>query len=215
MLQAETRLRRYKSARERAYELLKRSLLTCELAPGSTWSESELMARVDIGRTPLREAVQQLAQEGLLTVLPRRGILISDISFAQLQQMFELRLELEGFCVNLAAQRITADEVVEARRILAQTYTGDLDQHFGLDRQFHGLVYIAARNSFLEGMLRGLYDWSVRVLYLSKARQESLDEVRCDHEALLNALAAHDGAAAAEAIRQHVSKFREQVRAAL
>jgi len=214
-MQVETRLRQYKSARERAYEQLKRSLLICELAPGSTWSESELMVHAGIGRTPLREAVQQLAQEGLLAVLPRRGILISDISFAQLQQMFELRMELEGFCGNLAAHRISADEVIEARRILAQTYSGDLDQHFGLDRQFHGLVYTAARNSFLEGMLRRLYDWSVRVLYLSKARQESLDEVRCDHEALLNALAAHDGAAAAEAIRQHVSKFREQVRAAL
>jgi len=214
-MQVATRLSRYKSARERAYEQLKRSLLTCALAPGSTWSESELMAHVSIGRTPLREAVQQLAQEGLLTVLPRRGILISDISFAQLQQLFELRLELEGFCATLAAQRITAEEVVEARRILAQSYSGDLDQHFGLDRRFHGLVYAAARNGFLEGMLRRLYDWSVRVLYLSKAHQESQEEVRGGHEVLLDALAAHDQSAAAGAIREHVSKFRDRVRAAL
>lgn len=210
-----TRLRRYKSARERAYDGFKRALLTCELAPGSSWSESELMARIGIGRTPLREATQQLAHEGLLTVLPRRGILIADISFAQLQQMFELRMELEGFCARLAAQRVTADELAAGRRLLLQDYSGDLDQHFGLDRRFHALVYAAARNGFLEGTLHRLYDWSVRVLYCSGSRQESLPEVRRDHEGLLDALEARDGARAAEVIQQHVAKFREQVRASL
>lgn len=212
---AEARLRQYRSARERAYDQFKRALLTCELTPGSSWSESELMARIGIGRTPLREATQQLAHEGLLTVLPRRGILISDISFSQLQQMFELRMELEGFCAGLAAQRMSAEEIAAARQLLQRDYSGDLDQHFGLDRQFHALVYAAARNSFLEGMLHRLYDWSVRVLYCSKSHQASLPEVRNDHEAFLDALEARDGTRASDLIQQHVAKFRQRVRAAL
>lgn len=211
-------LQRRKTAREQMYDRLKRAILTCELAPGSSWSESELIARYGTGRTPIHEALQQLAQEGLLTILPRRGILISDISFSHLQQMFELRLELEQFCVRLAAQRITPAEIEEGRRILAAPYDGRdgmLDHHLGLDRQFHALTYAAARNTFLESMLRRLYDWSLRVLYHSKSRMESLAEVQSEHQNLLDALAAGDEERAAAVIHHHVHKFRESVRAAL
>ncbi|MEE8391378.1 MAG: GntR family transcriptional regulator, partial [Anaerolineae bacterium] len=96
---------------EKAYRLIKEKIITLELSPSKVISEQSLMEDLGLGRTPIREALLQLAKEDLVTVVPRRGMFVADISITDLQKISEVRIVLEGFCARLAAQRITKDQI--------------------------------------------------------------------------------------------------------
>ena len=90
---------------DKAYYLIRQRIITLELPPMSPIDEQALMEELQLGRTPIREALQRLAAENLVSIVPRRGMFVADISLTDLQQVFELRMMLEGFCARLAAQR--------------------------------------------------------------------------------------------------------------
>jgi DNA-binding GntR family transcriptional regulator len=96
---------------DKAYHLIRLKIITLELAPLSAIDEQALMEDLQLGRTPIREALQRLAAEGLVNSAPRRGMFVADISLTDLQKIFELRVILEGFCARLAAQRVTRDQL--------------------------------------------------------------------------------------------------------
>ena len=89
---------------DKAYQLIRHKIITLELSPLSAIDEQALMEDLQLGRTPIREALQRLAAEDLVLLAPRRGMFVSDISITDLQKVFELRLMLESFCARLAAK---------------------------------------------------------------------------------------------------------------
>lgn len=92
------------SQSEVAYRILKEKIVNLELPPASLLNEAELMAELDLGRTPIREALQRLALENLVVILPRRGTIVADLNLSDLQKIFEVRLELEVYAARLAAE---------------------------------------------------------------------------------------------------------------
>src|SRR5918992_3698326 len=93
---------------ERAYAALRERIVTLRLPPGTVLREDELMAELDIGRTPLREAVKRLALEGFVAVQPRRGTYVTEVDAAGIVHITEVRAELEGYAAELAARRMDA-----------------------------------------------------------------------------------------------------------
>ncbi|SNB75742.1 transcriptional regulator, GntR family [Arboricoccus pini] len=137
---------------DRAYRILEELITTLELPPGTTLTEQALGRRLEIGRTPIREAVQRLVRDGLLLVIPRRGILVSDIKIETQLQLLETRRVVEGLIARLAASRANAEErraFTEIATRMREAAAANDDRGFmRLDRRFNQLLADTARNEF-------------------------------------------------------------------
>jgi DNA-binding GntR family transcriptional regulator len=145
------------SLTDRAYLDLEEMIVTLKLPPGTAVSESELSQRLRIGRTPIREALQRLARERLIVILPRRGILVSEINVKSQLRLLEVRREVERLIARSAARRATAAER-ERFRALARMFEksakiNDDVTFMRTDREFNVLCATAARNEFAAGAM--------------------------------------------------------------
>ena len=163
-----------------AYRLLKDKIIRLELPPAAVIDETALMAELELGRTPIREALQRLALESLVVILPRRGTIVADLNMSDLQKIFEIRVDLELLSVRLAAQRATPAQIAameglfgDAEALLQQ---GDNFQLIQLDHEAHRLLAQAAHNEFLEETLDRLYNHVLRLWYVSLHRFQRLRE---------------------------------------
>ena len=148
---------------DRAYRLVEELIVTLALPPETILSEQSLAARLEIGRTPIREALQRLARDGLVVILPRRGILVSQINLKTQMRLLEVRRELERLMAKGAAERATPEETAMfgtiARDMRRASDQSDDMTFMRLDRQFNELVSQAARNEFASramGLMHGL-----------------------------------------------------------
>jgi DNA-binding GntR family transcriptional regulator len=148
---------------DRAYRLVEELIVTLALPPETILSEQSLAARIGIGRTPIREALQRLARDGLVVILPRRGILVSQINLKTQMRLLEVRRELERLMARGAAERATREETASfatiAREMRRAASENDDMTFMRLDRQFNELVSQAARNEFASramGLMHGL-----------------------------------------------------------
>ena len=205
---------------EKAYRLLKEKVVTLELPPSAVIDESALMQELDLGRTPIREALQRLDSEGLVNIVPRRGTFVNDISITDLQKIFELRIALEGFAARLAAQRVTEDQIEEMESVLRNLESasdGDPNHRdlMDIDGSFHRLLYAAADNEFLSETLDRLYDLSLRLWHLVLNRLEGVRYSIEQHHRVIDALRDGDGAEAEVLMQQHIAEFQQKIKAVL
>src|SRR5213079_3018247 len=105
---------------DNAYLTLREAIITAELPPGTVLREEDLMERVETGRTPVREAIQQLIRDGFVTVMPRRGTFVSAIHITDLAAIYEVRIHLESWEARLAAERLTPQERTTAQSLIAE-----------------------------------------------------------------------------------------------
>lgn len=190
---------------EQAYQLLKRSLLALEFAPGALLSEQNLMERFQVGRTPLREAIQRLAAEGLVTTAPRRGTFVTSISADDVQAVYEMRCKLDAFAAELAAVRATDREIADMERMLREVDTASTVDAALFDQRIHDLIARAAHNIYLHETLNRLYALSVRLFNLRHYQRESLKEMRAELGAVVEAIKSRNPEEAAKAALYHVT----------
>ena len=203
---------------DKAQRSIRQKIITLELPPLSAIDEQALMDDLGVGRTPIREALQRLAEEGLVIAIPRRGMFVADISVTDLQKIFELRLVLEGFCARLAAQRATDQQLAQMEAVtehLDDLPNGEPDALMEMDAQFHELLYQAADNEFLAQTLRRLHALSFRLWYLVLNRLGDVRGAMAQHGWVADALKAKDGARAEALMQQHVSDFQQRIKAVL
>jgi DNA-binding GntR family transcriptional regulator len=200
---------------DRAYHRIKERIITVEMPPGSVIREAQLMEELGLGRTPIREALKQLQSENLVVVAPRRGIFVTDIAITDLQQIYEVRVELESLCARLAAERITPDQLGETRQLVLEYQSAELNDKrsvLSIDRRFHQLLAESAGNRFLEDEVGRFYNLSLRIWYLAlnHIRPEDIDVDA--HMRLQDAIEAHDGDAAERRMREHIKHFHDTIR---
>lgn len=203
---------------EKAYYLIKDKIITLDLPPSSVIDEHALMEELDLGRTPIREALQRLDSEGLVNVVPRRGTFVAEISITDLQKIFELRIVLEGFAARLAAERITEKQVAKMETVLRdleQVPDGNVKALMEIDRRFHAVVYQASDNEFLADILSRFYDLSLRLWFLVLNRLGDVHHAIEQHRGVAEALEAGEEARAEKLVRQHVIEFQQRIRAVL
>jgi len=202
---------------ERAYHDLRARIVRLEFAPGDVLKENDLQELLGVGRTPIREALQRLAREHFVTVIPRRGMYVSGIELEELSLLFETRTVLEPYAARLAATRGTDDDWVSMAETLDQTHQPGLEapELLELDRRCHEIMWSAAGNRFLVDTLDMLYAQSDRLWHLYLSDVSDMDHAVEQHTAILEALRSGDGDAAAEQVDAHVRAFDQQVRAAV
>ncbi len=208
--------RRTISLSQDAYEAIKYRIISLQLAPGSVIDEAALRADLELGRTPIREALQRLSMEKLVTIIPRRGTFVTDIRITDLQRLFEARLCLETFAVRLACQRGTSKHWTEMEKALAGLPEAEDGANnavlIAIDEACHDIIYDASDNTFLQDTLIALYALSLRLWYFSLAQVGGMRTAILEHERILVALQARDADLAAQLMEQHIQTFQYEIR---
>jgi len=208
-----------RSLADQAYYRIRELIVSLELAPGSLISERELMERLGVGRTPVREALRDLARESLVEVYPRRGMFVSRVDVGDLAGLSEVRAVIESHAARLAAERATkADR--EAIAELLDELNAVEDEHgertlIDLDQRIHRHVYRCTHNPFLEATLNEYYVLTLRIWFLALDRVVRLEDAVGEHRELLEAIRDRDPARAEEAMRRHVDGFEQAMRRVL
>ena len=191
------------SLTDRAYAEIEELIVTLRLAPGAPLSEAELSARLGIGRTPIREALQRLARERLVAIYPRRGVIVTEINVASQLRLLETRRELERLIARSAARRATDDERVRFRALAvafeAAAKANDDVSFMRIDRDFNVLCSSAAHNEFAAGAMSLLHSLSRRFWYLHYKHAADMPLTAKLHADIARAIAAGDGDRAAKA----------------
>lgn len=208
--------RAHASLTEKAYRILMERIVALELAPGSVLTENRLMQELRIGRTPIREAIQRLIAEGLVTHLHHRGMLVAEIRAAEVQEIYEFRAEIEGLAARLAAGRMSAIAIEELGRIHGDMERSmadmDIETFVARDRQFHQLLAQGAQNRYLEQVMSRIYNLHLRLWYFLFKKQGGLRETVHQHQEVIEALIRRDGPAAETAMRAYVMRLAGQIR---
>ena len=197
-----------------AYQAIKEQIVSLQLPPASLVDEARLAEELGLGLTPVRQALRRLALENLVVILPRRGTIVADLNFSDLQKIFEMRIDLEALAADLAAQRATADQLNAIECLLSTTEAllaaGDNRQLIELDRALHTLIARAAHNEFLEQTLDWLYGHVLRLWNISLHHMNILRTPMDEHQAIFDAIRTREGAQAATLMRAHVRRFQEE-----
>ena len=188
---------------DRAYETLEELIVTLRLAPGEVISETALSDRLDIGRTPVREALQRLAREGLVKILPRKGILVTEINPRSQLLLLEVRRELERLLARTGAVRATRDERVKFREIAEGMRRAERENDelgfMRLDDALNKLTATAAHNEYANRAIGLTHGLSRRFWYMHYKQAADLSLAARLHADLADAIAAADPEAAATA----------------
>ena len=196
------------SKSDQAYQILEELIVTMELEPGSVVSESGLVEKLRLGRTPVREALQRLATENLVEVMPRRGIRITEINIKQQLRLLEARREVEGLIVRLStvrsnhAVRLQFGDLAVA--MLSAADNDDYSDFLALDREMNELLADASDNEFCANMLQQLHGLSRRFWHKHHLQLNDLKQVANLHAATAQAIADNDEGVAVAASAAHM-----------
>lgn len=201
-----------------AYRRLEEAIVTLSLRPGAVLTEAQLIELVGLGRTPVREALIQLAQHGMVAILPRKGILVADISAIDILAALEARAVLERLVVGEAAKKASPDERIAivdgAKVMLRAAEAGDLTGYMRLDKELDALVAQAARSPYAIRAVEPLQALIRRAWYHFE-RQDDLVPAARHHGGLAQAIASADSTAAVAASDALMAHLRNRLLATL
>jgi DNA-binding GntR family transcriptional regulator len=200
-----------------AYEQIEEAIITLRLAPGTSVSELQLSEMTGIGRTPIREAIQRLAREHLVVVLPQRGLLVPQIDVAKQLKLLETRREVERLICRSAARRASTEERAQFKRLAEEftraSRTGDDVSFIRADREFNELSLAAARNEFAEGAMRLMHGLSRRFWYFHYKQAADLPQMAKLHAAVAAAIFKADVEGAGKALDALLDNIEDFTRA--
>ncbi|MGO4403584.1 GntR family transcriptional regulator [Bosea sp. RAF48] len=203
------------SLADRVYEELRAAIVLGEIAQGSVFNESDLVSRFKVSTSPLREALSRLRQDGLVRVIPRRGYSVTELTLRDFHELIQMRLILECSAAELAAPRIADSHVETMRRLSSvELEVGNQASYRAFMRanqEFHEGIAQIADNSRLSRAIGQTMDEMQRLLFADLGAVEDGDEVRHDHDEIIDALARRDAAAARDAVARHVKVSRDRV----
>jgi DNA-binding GntR family transcriptional regulator len=192
-----------RSLAERAYTDIEERIVTLRLAPGLIITEAALSEQLGIGRTPIREALQRLARERLVRILPRRGVMVSEIDIKAQLRLLELRREVERLMARSAARRADGaqrQQFAEIATRMDKSAAGrDAVAFMRADREFNDLCVAAARNEFIVGAMDMMSSLSRRFWFLHYRQAADLPLTARLHAALARAICGGDEGSAATA----------------
>lgn len=191
---------RARTLTEMAFTRLRRAIIECEFRPGQRASETEFVHLSGIGKTPVRDAIARLVQEGLVWSIPHHGYQIAPITLKDVQDVFSMRVILEGTAAQLAAGHVDAARLKQLDKLGSAGGRGpddtDVDEHMRANREFHISIAEATGNSRLAEAIARFMDETERMFRLAILLRGDSSGARHHHRELVDALLAGDGAAA-------------------
>lgn len=194
---------------------LRAMLVEGRIAPGGKLNERELCEMLKVSRTPLREAIKLVAAEGLVDLLPNRGAIAVKLTESDVLHAFEVLAQLEGLSGELAAQRITTAELAEIKamhyEMLACFARKDLPGYYQRNAEIHAAINAAAKNPVLTKLYREVNARVQSLRFRTNQNQAKWKSAVKEHEHMLAALEAHDGARLRAVLVEHLLRKRDAV----
>ena len=205
---APIKLDSYQPLREVVCESLREAIRKGILKPGERIMEIQLAEELGVSRTPVREAIRKLELEGYVVMMPRRGTYVANMSIRDINEIFEIRTALESLSNGLAAEHITDEELEHLQRLLViiggYIKEGNMEKIVETDIEFHDLLYRAARNSRLVGIISNLREQLTRFRTLSMSYPGRLETTLEEHREIVEAIAEGDVKRAKKAAEHHM-----------
>lgn len=207
-----TGLEKRLSLADRAYERLRHDIVRCALPPGAEFTETELAERLEMSKTPVREALARLQFEGVVRAYPRRGYRIEPIRVSDINEIFDARIVLEAGAVGLAVQQISAAELDELDRLAAAStdrdYMVDFDHSQRINNAFHESIALASRNARLHRMVGQTITEFDRFFFLEAQSDAPYPPGHVSHADIVAIMRRGDVAAARGAMSTHINSMR-------
>lgn len=205
----------HRPLREIVYEELRNLILTGKIKPGTRMMEIELAEDMGVSRTPIREAIRKLEKEGLVVIEPRKGAYASEVSVKDIEDILEVRANLEGLAAYLAAERMTESE----KKILRQTSEkfmqavseGDMSEMIANDTKFHHMIVESCRNNHLIHMVEQLQELVLRFRYIYYKDFKRAEEMVPEHKRILDEIINGNGANARFEAFNHIDKLKDMI----
>lgn len=204
------------SLTDQAYATLEEMIVTLKLPPGAAVSETGLSEALGIGRTPIREAIQRLARERLVTIMPRRGIIVSEINIKSQLRLLEVRREVERLVVRSAARRALPEERERfaeiARTFEKSARSNDETTFIRTDREFNELCTKSARNEFAAGAMVLMHSLSRRFWFIHYKQAADMPATAKLHADIARAISKGEEVVAAEALDRLIDEIEKFTR---
>lgn len=205
------------TAKEQAYSRIRNTILSGTFPPGFQLKEEELSEFCGVSRTPVRQAIQRLASEGLVTVRENRRSYVTDLTEEEFEQAFDVASMLESYSAGLAADRISEDalqtlrELEERMEKLAEGSVREYRKFLELNMEFHNLIHQASGNRNLYEMIQRVPDIANTIL-LKTGDMKSMKDAQADHRNIIAALEMRDSDLAELQMKVHVESIRRSMR---
>ena len=207
--QLELNMDAYLPLRDVVFNTLREAILRGDLVAGERLMELQLAAKLGVSRTPIREAIRMLEQEGLAITIPRKGAIVAGMTEKDMQDVLEIREALEELSVQVACDKITDEEIAKLQKNMKNfehsLKSGDLKKMAQADVEFHDVIYQATDNPKLINMLNNLREqmYRYRVEYLKNPQNH--EQLLKEHEAIYKGIVEKDKDAVTNMIRRHIS----------
>lgn len=207
----------YLPLRDVVFNTLREAILKGELRPGERLMELQLASKLGVSRTPIREAIRMLEQEGLAVTIPRKGAEVARMTEKDMEDVLQVRDALDELASSIACRQITAQELEELRLTMREfeesMKTGDIKKIAEVDVRFHDIIYKATRNPKLENILSNLREqmYRYRIEYLKDAR--TYPTLIKEHTEIVEGLAKRDKDRVTAAMHKHVENQANTVKA--
>ncbi len=193
--------------RDKAYEFLRSKIVTCELMPGAVVDQNALMKEIGVSRTPIREAVNSLASEGLLVVMPRRGVIVAPISLSDVHQIYTVREMVEPVVARLATPLVEKDRMAKYYRIFTRE-KNDPDSIIRSDFEMHSYFVERTENAHLIRLMSCVLSQNMRIVVLGARIQDRLPASNKEHAIIIERMLDRDAAGAEEAMKVHIASAK-------
>lgn len=197
------------------YDILRSRIIHCVYEPGSMIYEQLLTQELEVSRTPVREALNKIEQEGFIRIMPKKGVIVKDISVADVGEIFQVREELEPIIVRLAGPHLSREKLLEFQKAFESQAEQPVESlgedELPLETQFHLYIIDNCQNSFLTEFLRKIFDRNTQLVIYSKHHKLNNYNARPEHLKIIELLLDGKYEEAGQVMREHVVKNRNEL----
>jgi DNA-binding GntR family transcriptional regulator len=193
---------------EAAYQQIRHAILKGEFPPAAPLSEYQLAAQFQLSRTPVREALTRLEQEGMVRTVSGHGTFVAELTPHDIMEIYEVREQLESYAARIAAQRMDAEGLRKLENIIVQMHEGAAagyaKETFETDIDLHKTIIGSTQNSRMVAILATLDDQMHRIRSMWPRKPRWLDGTLAEHSAIVKCIVGRDPVGAEEAMRKHL-----------
>jgi len=209
----------YRPLRDVVFDTLRDAIIQGRLEPGERLMETQLAEELGVSRTPVREAMRRLEQEGFIVMVPHKGAYVAGITLRDIADVFEVRAALDSLAAGLAAQRITEDELEELEKALVRlsedTIAGNVEKIVKSDEAFHEIIYRASRNERLLQIIINLQEQIHRFRTTSLSRPGRAKITIEEHRKIVEAISEHNVALSQTLAMEHTESAEQNLLSAI
>lgn len=203
-----------KSLKEKVYEILKEMIISGKLKYNERIEEDALATSLEVSRTPVREAINKLEQEGWINIIPRRGMFVSNVSLKEINDIFQVRLNIEPIILQMGFSNIPLNECQRLKKEFESFLDKELNKDEAqildeLDNTLHLLILKSCNNNFIEKMMENVYEHNMRLRNQSVQSNDRRNEATKEHINLIDSILDGDLDKALELIKYHNIKAKE------